>query len=114
MQKILQTDIDLLETEGYCLIKSFISVDEIAPLQKFLELKQNCRFCLNKIPELKPYAKIMNIRKTNSELSFCGSLLLAQPGWPPPPGAGLGGLGLPFLALRAGPGRDRVAKKLHL
>lgn len=60
MQKILQTDIDILETEGYCLIKNFISKDEIAPLQKLLESKQNCRFCLNKIPELKPYAKIIN------------------------------------------------------
>ena len=65
MQKILQSDIDTLESDGYCLIKQFMSVAKMSKLQESLHHQKNCRFCLNKIPELKPYAE-----QVNKELSF--------------------------------------------
>ena len=75
MDKISDKHIKLLEDQGFCLIENFFSADEI---KHFKELKPsgNIRFCLEKLPELKPFAEdvIHELRPFYKNLFFNRSI----------------------------------------
>ena len=76
MSKITVQHIKLVEEQGFCLIEHFFSDLEMEPL-KSLDTEHNTRFCLDKIPQLKPFAEaiVKELQHHFKKLYFNRSIL---------------------------------------